>query len=69
MVAESLNPFPTTSSTIPSNLQLAEIKPMYSLDYARTRRTWELGTYVQTTLVKRAPFLGFVFSGSSDTVV
>lgn len=57
------NPFPTTSSTIPSNLQLAEIKPMYSLDYARTRRTWELGTYVQTTLVKRAPFLGFVFSG------
>lgn len=62
------NPFVTTSSTIPSNLQLAEIKPMYSLDYARTRRTWELGTYVQTTLVKRAPFLGFVFAGASPTV-
>jgi hypothetical protein len=63
------NPFVTTSSTIPSNLQLAEIKPMYSLDYAKTRRTWELGTYVQTTLVKRAPFLGFVFSGGSPTVI
>lgn len=63
------NPFPTTSSTIPANLQLAEIKPMYSKDYAQTRRTWELGTYVQTTLVKRAPFLGFVFSGASDTVI
>jgi len=63
------NPFPTVSSTIPANLQLAEIKPMYSLDYARTRRTWELGTYCQTTLVKRAPFLGFVFSGASDTVI
>lgn len=62
------NPFPTTSSTIPANLQLAEIKPMYSLDYARTRRTWELGTYVQTTLVKRAPFLGFVFSGAGLTL-
>jgi hypothetical protein len=57
------NPFVTTSSTIPSNMQLAEIKPMYSLDYAKTRRTWELGTYVQTTLVMRAPFLGFVFAG------
>jgi hypothetical protein len=63
------NPFPTTSSTIPANLQLAEIKPMYSMDYARTRRTWELGTYVQTTLVKRAPFLGFVFSGASNSVI
>lgn len=59
------NPFPTTSSTIPANLQLAEIKPMYSLDYARTKRTWELGTYVQTTLVKRVPGLGFVFSGAN----
>lgn len=63
------NPFPTVSSTIPANLQLAEIKPMYSEDYARTKRTWELGTYVQTTLVKRAPFLGFVFSGASDSVI
>jgi hypothetical protein len=63
------NPFVTTSSTIPSNLQLAEIKPMYSKDYAQTRRTWELGTYVQTTLVKRAPFLGFVFAGAGTNVI
>jgi len=62
------NPFPSTSATIPAALQLAEIKPMYSMDYAKTRRTWELGTYVQTTLVNRTPFLGFVFSGASSTV-
>jgi hypothetical protein len=62
------NPFPSTSATIPAALQLAEIKPMYSMDYAKTRRTWELGTYVQTTLVNRTPFLGFVFSGSDNAV-
>ena len=58
------NPFPSTSATIPAVLQLAEIKPMYSIDYAKTRRTWELGTYVQTTLVNRAPFIGIVFAGA-----
>lgn len=58
------NPFPSTSATIPAVLQLAEIKPMYSLDYARTRRTWEIGTYVQTTLVNRAPFIGALLVGS-----
>jgi hypothetical protein len=62
------NPFPSTSATIPAALQLAEIKPMYSMDYAKTRRTWELGTYVQTTLVNRTPFLGFVFSGFNSVV-
>lgn len=62
------NPFPSTSATIPAALQLAEIKPMYSNDYAKTRRTWELGTYVQTTLVNRTPFLGIVFSGASASL-
>ena len=58
------NPFPSTSATIPAVLQLAEIKPMYSLDYARTRRTWEIGTYVQTTLINRAPFIGALLVGA-----
>jgi hypothetical protein len=47
---------------------LVERKTMYSEDFAHTRRTWELGTYVQPTLVVRAPQVGIVFSGASTTL-
>ena len=58
------NPYPTTSATIPANMQLVERKQMYSENFAKTRRTWEIGTYVQPTLAVRAPEIGIVMSGA-----
>ena len=62
------NPFPTTSATIPANMQLVERKKMYSENFAKTRRTWEIGTYVQTTLAVRAPEIGIVFAGANSVL-
>ena len=63
------NPFPSTSATVPNVLELAEIKPMYSLNYAFTSRQYRLGTYVQTTLVNRAPQLGILLVGGLPALV
>ncbi len=62
------NPFPTTSATVPNALALAELKPFYSLNYAFNRRTYEMGSYVQSTLVNFAPQLGILMVGFAPSI-
>jgi hypothetical protein len=58
------NPFPSTSNSIPQTLKLIEMRPMYSMNYAFTGRSYQLGTYVTSTLANHAPQLGILIAGA-----